>query len=588
MNPILRRELHGLTRSWKSNFLLWAYLLALTGLLLVLWPGSGIHAVAAAGGKKIFALFFGVNLTLLILLVPAFAATAITGEREGHTYSALFTTLLSPTEIMIGKLLAATTMLLTLVAIALPIGATCALVGGVSMRFMGSVTLVLVVTALSYGLVGLACSASCQRGSTAIVVNYALIMLMAGGAWLPAALLGSLLPQHQGLLYAIRSISPFDVLFYLLYPDRYRMLAGALTATGSPLAVFLGFSTLIGGVALLWFRVRITRPPRQGGDRADEIYVDRRQALRRKLHWPFYLLDPLRRKRGIARGANPVFVAELRSRLFGNPKFVLRTVFAIFVTSMLIMTLVAVQYATFLSADVVRVVAIVFQLGVVAMLAPGVSSGLITEELASGTLLALRLTPLGPATVALGKLKATFFFAMIFVASSVFVIFAMAYLEPQSVFPEESWLSPQFWSELFGRMGHEPDWWSRCWLTYRRIVIWVAILLTSTITFLAGGLFASGMARSTGVATAISYALAATISLVTLFPLVLGEKLSPAVGTFVLGANPVAAAIQVTSESIFADQPELWSRNLLTLSGLTVIFLILATMRLWYLFRKQE
>jgi ABC-type transport system involved in multi-copper enzyme maturation permease subunit len=591
MNPILHRELTTLTRSWKSNFLLWSYLLLLAGLLLILWPGSGIHSVAAAGSKKIFSLFFSVNLTLLILLVPAFAATAITSEREGQTYGALFTTLLTPFEIMTGKLLAAVTMLLALVALSLPIGAVCALTGGVSMAFMTDMMLVLVVTALSYGLVGLACSALCQRSSTAIVVNYVLILLLAGGTWLPAALLGNLLPQFQGVLQLIRSFSPFDALFYLLSPDRYRMTTGTLMsaeAVVNPFTVFLGFSGIVGLIAFRLFQRRIFRPMGRRQGAAGEMFTDRRKALKRKLSWPFYLIDPLKRKKNIGRWSNPVFVAEMRSRLFANPKFVVRTVSAIFIVSMLILTLIAVQYATFLNADIVRVVAIVFQLGVVGMLAPGVSSGLITEEISSGTLLALRLTPLQPLAVIMGKLKATFFFAMIFVVSSFFVIFAMAYLEHQTVFPELSCFSGDFWHQLAERIRTEPNWWGEFWSTYRRIAIWIAILLLSTVTFLTGGLFASSVARTTGIATAISYALTATICLVTMAPLVLGEKLPPSLAAWLLASNPVAAAIQATSEQVFSSYPGLWHKNLLILSGLTLAFLAAATVRLWFLFRKQE
>jgi hypothetical protein len=190
--------------------------------------------------------------------------------------------------------------------------------------------------------------------------------------------------------------------------------------------------------------------------------------------------------------------------------------------------------------------------------------------------------------VIIGKLKATFFFAMIFVVSSFFVIFAMAYLEHQTVFPEGSWFTGTFWQELAAKMRTEPNWWGEFWTTYRRIAIWIAILLMSTVTFLTGGLFASSVARSTSIATAISYALTAAICLVTMAPLALGDKLAPGLSAMLLSCNPVASAIQATSEQMFTTYPELWRRNLLMLTVLTALFLTAATARLWHLFHKQE
>jgi len=221
------------------------------------------------------------------------------------------------------------------------------------------------------------------------------------------------------------------------------------------------------------------------------------------------------------------------------------------------------------------------------MLAPSVSSGLITEEVSSGTLLSLRMTPLKPTTVILGKLKATFFYALIFIISGAFVIYAMAYLEHQTVFPKGSRFSVAFWSEVL-TMAKEGEWWDQLWSTYRRIVVWIWILLLSTITFLTGGLFASSITKTTGIATAVSYTLTSLICLVSLAPLVLGAKLAPRLAYLILSINPIAAAIQITSTDAFTEYPELWRNNLITLGAITAFFLLASTVRLWYLFRKQD
>ena len=317
-----------------------------------------------------------------------------------------------------------------------------------------------------------------------------------------------------------------------------------------------------------------------------EFYTGTKQAIKRKLTWPFYLIDPLKRKKTISNWSNPVFVAEMRSKLFANPKFAMRLVSAIFIISLVILTLVSWQYSSMLKADTVRIVAIIFQICVVALLAPGVSSGLITEEITSGTFLMLRMTPMKPYTVILGKLKATFFYALIFIVSSFFVIFAMAYLEQQTVFPDGSILSPQWWSEVI-KKSHQAGWYFDLWMTYKRIIIWIFILLLSTLTFLTCGLFSSSVSKNTGMATALSYIITAMICIVSLAPLVLGNKISADLAYMILSFNPIAAAAQITNNSL-SDYPGLWKANMACLSMLIAFFLVAATLRTWYLFRARD
>lgn len=587
-NPIFRREFLSAARSWRTGLMVCSYLLVLSAALLVLWPSGGIQSVVSESSKQIFSLFFSVDLTLLLLLVPAFSASSITYEKENGTYPALFSTLLSPFDIMAGKLAAAILMLLIIALLSMPIASICALTGGVNQAFMLKVMLLLLLTAVSYGLVGLACSSVCSRSTSAILLNYVAILLLVGATWLPAALLSNLLPQLNAVWQLIRSISPFDAILYLLYPDNYKMTMNVeLSSTIlNPYNVFIVASLAISSLSLSVFYKNVLRPSSKSRSSQGEVYTDAKKAIKRKLSWPFYLLDPLKRKRPIGRFANPVFVAEMRSKLFANPLFVIRAVSAIFIISMLLLTLISFQFGTGLRADTVRMVSIIFQIGVVALLAPGVSSGLITDEITGGTFDQLRMTPLSPFTVISGKLKATFFYALIFIVSSFFVLLAMAYLEQQEVFPEGSFFDPAWWSAVFERVLHEEGWLGKFWETYWRIFIWVVILLLSTMTFLTGGLFASSISKTTAMATAFAYGFAAVICLVTLAPLALEDKLAQGLSSLILSFNPIASAMQITSDA-FTNYPGLWQRNILALVLLIVFFLAASVARVWQLFRKQ-
>ncbi|OGV37666.1 MAG: hypothetical protein A2020_14945 [Lentisphaerae bacterium GWF2_45_14] len=586
-NPIFRREFISSARSLKLNLLVGGYLLALGGLLLILWPGGGIQSAVSESSKQIFSLFYSVNLTLMILLVPAFAATSITYEKENNTYPALFTTILSPFDIMAGKLAASILMLVLVALLSMPVASICALTGGISLMFVFKLMFLLMLTAVTYGLIGLACSSTCERGTSAILINYVLIIVFAGATWLPEALLSSF--GFVEIWQVMRSVSPYDALYYMLFPDNYRMTMQFELLPGAgfnPFSIFVtsNIAILLGALGVFYFN--ILRAKKTGAVPKGQIYTGFKKGLKRKLTWPFYLLDPLKRKNPIRKYSNPVFVAEMRSKLFANPKFVIRSVSAIFIISMLLLTLIAFQFGVGLRADTIRTVSIIFQIGIVAMLAPGVSSGLITDELVNDTLTPLRMTTIKPFTVVLGKLKATFFYAMIFIFSGLFVLFAMAYLEQQEIFPDGTVLDDTFWLALFKKMGHL-DWWQKFWETYYNVFLWIGMLLLSTITFLSAGLFSSAVSKTTAAATALGYSITAGICIVSFAPMVLGARLSYGLSFFILSFNPIAGAMQITNEA-FQEFPNLWKYNIFLMALLTTLFIAAATFRMWYLFRRQD
>jgi hypothetical protein len=164
----------------------------------------------------------------------------------------------------------------------------------------------------------------------------------------------------------------------------------------------------------------------------------------------------------------------------------------------------------------------------------------------------------------------------------------MAYLENQNVFPEDgSIFSGLWWGEVIKR-SHVDGWYGEVWTTYRRIIIWIFILLLSTITFLTGGLFASAYSRTTGVATAIAYSIVAVICLVSFAPIVLGAKLAHGISFCILSMNPIAAAVQITSGNAFQSYQSLWKYNIMALCILIAFFLISSIARTWYLFHKMD
>jgi ABC-type transport system involved in multi-copper enzyme maturation permease subunit len=556
-NPIFQREFRAYTRCRKTLALTLLLVGALAAVLHVLWPRTGVFS--EINSNEIFTVFLNLNLALIILIIPAFVSTTITQERENHSFDLLFTSLLTPGEIMVGKLFSSLAITFLVVIASMPITAVCALSGGISVALLCKAYSVLLLATLGYGLFGLCMSALCFRSFTALVLTYVGMLLLAGATWLPAILLGDFLglrPLWRGL----RAASPFEALFALSHPERYELEVTGLSAP----QVFRFYVLVMLALSLLFFIIfciNVLRPHKARRAAPEATFTDARQGLRRRLSFPFYLIDPLRRKRPISAWRNPVYVAEMRSRIFGKPKVILRTLSAIIVLSMVLLLLVAVQFAAQLNPDAVRVVAIVFQVGVVAFFAPAVCSGSITDERVSGTLTLLRMTPLTVRAVVMGKLKAGLLYVMMFLVSSIPVLLTLSYLESNAA--------------------------------YWRLGAWLGILILTAAAFVSLGLCASTLTPTTGAATALSYVVAALICLGTLSVLLFGSRISPGLEALVLSANPIAGALQVTSDQMFERLPKvfgnpLWLNTVIFLTGMTVVLVAVTALRVKRIFAQRE
>jgi len=176
-------------------------------------------------GRVLFIGIVGIELFLVTFIAPSFTAGAISGERERQTYALLRTTLLPASRLVIGKLISALSYVLLLLLAAIPLQSLAFLFGGVTEVEIVLAVVILLVTAIALGSVGIYCSAIMQRTLSASVVTYGFAMFITLGLplimLLIAAVLGSPImniAQNNNTLYAI--------LYYLV---------GALIST-NPLA----------------------------------------------------------------------------------------------------------------------------------------------------------------------------------------------------------------------------------------------------------------------------------------------------------------------------------------------------------------
>ncbi|WP_298818918.1 ABC transporter permease [Chloroflexus sp.] len=160
-NPVLHRELFGRIRGRNAWLILTGYLTVIGAITLL------IYAVFASStrfndpeasrslGKAIFFTVMTAALIQVCFLSPSLTAGAIVGEKERQTYDLLLASLLSPGQIVIGKLISAIAFALLLIASSLPIAGLALIFGGVTGQEVLIGTVGLLATAISYATIGL-------------------------------------------------------------------------------------------------------------------------------------------------------------------------------------------------------------------------------------------------------------------------------------------------------------------------------------------------------------------------------------------------------------------------------------------------
>jgi ABC-type transport system involved in multi-copper enzyme maturation permease subunit len=187
-------ELRQRVRSTRWIVVLVLWFVALLGLTLLV--RSAVHAsigpadealgataqqIDEYGAASVFGIVVFLVLALGGLVAPALTATSVNGDRSAGVLAALQTTLLTPAEIAVGKLLAGWVTAMALLAAALPVLGWAYLDGGTPLTRLLTTLAVLALTLLVVCAVGLGWSAVAARSSSSTVLTYLTVLFMGLG-----------------------------------------------------------------------------------------------------------------------------------------------------------------------------------------------------------------------------------------------------------------------------------------------------------------------------------------------------------------------------------------------------------------------
>lgn len=185
INPVLQKELKVKMRGWRAAGVVALYLLILSMVaLFIIYTtfsnpyGSSIDPQVSIGAYTGLAV---VQFILIMFIVPALTAGAISGEREKQTFDLVLCTRLRPIAIVTGKLFASMSQVLLLIVSSLPLFSLVFLFGGISIKEVLQLFAFYIATAITIGCIGIFFSACLRRTTAATVFTYGTVALLCFG-----------------------------------------------------------------------------------------------------------------------------------------------------------------------------------------------------------------------------------------------------------------------------------------------------------------------------------------------------------------------------------------------------------------------
>lgn len=395
---IVKYELVSTLRTIKSFVFVLAFVGALFLVSVYSWPEDQMnpHYARMASWQFVRAVTWTL-FWVCLLFVPAYAAGAIVGEKERGSFDMLRITLIHNSGIIAGKFINAVGFFGLLFVALLPVFSTVLFLVGVDTREIIMAYGLIFATASACAMVGILSSTLFERGFAAVAGAYVgVLALMLGPALIVLFVLlvlgvfGSRNAIDDALAISAMIASPFYTLRALVSSQGMPAFAFVLSMVYHAL--------FIGVCYVMTLRV-LRRPPRAVRVPAWKP-IDSEAALkRRREEWPFYLIDPMRRKKPIEDGRNPMLVRELRFGLISRGTLWIRMFYGAFFAYFMLGVAVTFERTSFEDTRVW----LLAQIFVTVAVAPSLVANALTKEYELGNIDMLRMTLLRPRDIVMGK-----------------------------------------------------------------------------------------------------------------------------------------------------------------------------------------
>jgi ABC-type transport system involved in multi-copper enzyme maturation permease subunit len=503
-NPILYRELTNRLRSGKTMVAILVVASISSLLVLMRWPSDATIDLVSQGAMQVFRpVAFAIAIAIM-MLIPAFPATAIVTERQRGTLTLLLNSPLPTWKIYTGKLLGNVLLGIVLFSVSLPALFACYAMGGISIvGHILPLLLVFLAMTLQYSALGLFVSSQSSSADASLRSTYGAVLFFAVLSIGPSVLVGKLTGITAWLAQCMTTLSPIPALQQITGSQGQSQSIGLSTGWPQFLAMSFFSSALFAIATLFKLDPLLLDRARPAG----KVIDGKKSGWLRRLS---YLVDPQRRKAGIPFWLNPVMVKEFRTRKFGRLHWLLRLVAVGGIISLLL-TVVAATGTVNWGVERIAASMVLMQIGFLLLLGPSLGANLIASEVESGGWQLLRASPISPLRIVVGKLLSTLLTLLLLLCATLPGYVMMSYIQPA----------------VGGQVSN---------------VIVSLVIATAMVTIISACV--SAYSNSTAVATASSYAILLALFAGTLLIwLGRGSPFGPVLVEQVLLLNPAATAL---------------------------------------------
>lgn len=187
-NPVYKREDRVAARSLRLPVILAVFNGILCGAALLNMYSAMSQVKAAASIQytsfmEMYGLVAAIEFIMLMFIVPAMTASGLSGERERQTLDLMLTTLLTPFQIVAGKLMSALSTMVLLILSSFPAITMVLAFGGIVWTDIAQLLLCYIAVALFAGSLGVCLSAAFKRSTLATAAAYGVMVAVAAGTY---------------------------------------------------------------------------------------------------------------------------------------------------------------------------------------------------------------------------------------------------------------------------------------------------------------------------------------------------------------------------------------------------------------------
>jgi len=194
INPIVKKDLRIISRSMKFSWGLFAYeaILGIVFLFVLMFAFESGYGYTRSYETlvSLFPILSAVQFGIITLILPIMTASSISGEKERQTFDLLLTTVMTPRQIIMGKLMSAVIRVMIFIIASIPLMAVSFTLGGLGWGNLFIMLAAAFVFAFFAGAVGMLASTIGKKTLSCIIIAYVIYFAFHQLSSIPSILIG--------------------------------------------------------------------------------------------------------------------------------------------------------------------------------------------------------------------------------------------------------------------------------------------------------------------------------------------------------------------------------------------------------------